>query len=153
MAEKAYYCQEKQRHSVKCPMHNFFLLSIVSSCKIVMLCMTNQISHISTRRREAGTMIRDIDGWRATSGYQLELLKMAASLRILAKGKLSTMQPALRAIFSRPCPAILSRGLSLTSELDSPLFVSCRVGRYQWFSSILPGVTSLSLYSYLLHYF
>ncbi|XP_078362414.1 cytochrome c oxidase subunit 5B, mitochondrial-like [Oculina patagonica] len=40
---------------------------------------------------------------------------MAASLRILAKGKLSTMQPALRAIVTRTCPAVFSRGLSLTS--------------------------------------
>ena len=77
---------------------------------------------------EPGTIIRDI---KATSGYQLVLLKMAASLRILAKGKLSTMQPALRAMFSRPYPAILSRGLSLTSELDSSFFVSRRVGRDQ----------------------
>jgi len=61
---------------------------------------------------------------------------MAASLRILAKGKLSTMQPALRAVFSRPWPAILSRGLSLTSELDIPHFVSRRVDRDQWCASV-----------------
>ncbi|XP_058964044.1 cytochrome c oxidase subunit 5B, mitochondrial-like [Pocillopora verrucosa] len=40
---------------------------------------------------------------------------MAASLRILAKGKLSTMQPALKAIITRTCPVLLSRGLSVTS--------------------------------------
>lgn len=40
---------------------------------------------------------------------------MAASLRILAKGKLSTMQPALRALVGRTNPVILSRGLSVTS--------------------------------------
>ncbi|KAM7451936.1 Cytochrome c oxidase subunit 5B [Porites harrisoni] len=40
---------------------------------------------------------------------------MAASLRVLAKGKLSTMQPALRAIITRTSPMVLSRGISVTS--------------------------------------
>ena len=44
------------------------------------------------------------------------LRKMAASLRILAKGKLSTMLPALRAIARGAKPVILSRGLSVTGK-------------------------------------
>jgi len=42
--------------------------------------------------------------------------KMAASFRVLAKGKLSTMQPALRAIISRTNPVVLFRGLAVTSK-------------------------------------
>lgn len=53
--------------------------------------------------------IRDIESKRG---------KMAASLRVLAKGKLSTMQPALRAIITRTSPMVLSRGISVTSELN-----------------------------------
>lgn len=73
-------------------------------------------------KRGAGAIIRDI-----AEGYiRVQLgVKMAASLRILAKGKLSTMQPALRAIVTRTCPAVFSRGLSLTSKLNSSLFASC----------------------------
>ena len=43
---------------------------------------------------------------------------MAASLRVLANGKLSTMQSALRAIITRTSPMVLSRGISVTSELN-----------------------------------
>lgn len=52
---------------------------------------------------------------------------MAASLRILAKGKLSTMQPALKAIITRTCSVLLSRGLSVTSECGRNLFIVCLV--------------------------
>jgi len=44
---------------------------------------------------------------------------MAASFRVLAKGKLSTMQPALRAIISRTNPVVLFRGLAVTSARPS----------------------------------
>lgn len=56
---------------------------------------------------------------RLTSGIlkpNALMRKMAASLRILAKGKLSTMLPALRVIASSTKPVILSRGLSVTGK-------------------------------------
>lgn len=84
--------------------------------------MYNKSKHHKNRKREAGAIIRGIAIAEGRIREQREV-KMAASLRVLAKGK--TMQPVLRAIITRTCPVVYSRGLSLTSKLISSLFKSC----------------------------
>lgn len=105
------------------PIHS--LLSLFASFRFLKYIMydTQCIPYVG---REGLERLYGILTFQNTSG-SATLSKMAASLRILAKGKLSIMQPALRAIITRTCPVILSRGLSVTSKLSSNLFVACLV--------------------------
>lgn len=88
-------------------------LSALHSTGRFMSCMRHQAS--LEKSSKDWSNIRDI-GARGFIRERAFRRKMAASFRVLAKGKLSTMQPALRAVISRANPVVLSRGLAVTSK-------------------------------------